>query len=402
MYVVRSASVEALRERFGKYHVIGKIAQGGMAEVYKVKTVGIAGFEKVQALKRILPNQAREARFIRSFVDEARIAVELTHRNIVQVFDFGKADGELFLAMELIEGKDLRTAMADGVGRDLLPPGAVAAYIIGEVAAGLDYAHRKTDGYGGSLGIVHCDVSPSNVMLSVDGYVKILDFGIARASFASALERRRLRGKPRYMAPEQTLGEPATAAADVFALGICAWELFTGLPLYRGTDLTSTLEAVRRTTPPRVETLAPRVPREISDAIATALSREPARSRHGGGSRRRVRAARDAGRRLAARGLARGDRRPHAERAHDSVARPRGVDGRRDAAARASTTQIDRAAAPTVDARSRHAGIRAAFVPERMSVTHLLDAPPPVRRHAARSTSRMTRRSSGSSRRSDL
>ncbi len=271
-----SSSVEALRERFGKYHVIGKIAQGGMAEVYKVKTVGIAGFEKIQALKRILPNQAREARFIRSFVDEARIAVELTHRNIVQVFDFGKADGELFLAMELIEGKDLRTAMGDGVARGRLPPAAVAAYIISEVAAGLDYAHRKTDGYGGSLGIVHCDVSPSNVMLSTDGYVKILDFGIARASFASALERRRLRGKPRYMAPEQTLGEPATFAADVFALGIIAWELFTGLPLYRAADLKSTLEAVRRTTPPRIEQLQPTVPREICDAIATALAREQA------------------------------------------------------------------------------------------------------------------------------
>ena len=108
-------AVEALRERFGKYHVLEKIAQGGMAEVYKVKTVGIAGFEKIQALKRILPHSAREGRFIRSFIDEARIAVELTHRNIVQVFDFGKADGELFLAMELIEGRDLRTAMAAGV-----------------------------------------------------------------------------------------------------------------------------------------------------------------------------------------------------------------------------------------------------------------------------------------------
>jgi serine/threonine protein kinase len=215
--MVTSEGVEALRERFGKYHVLEKIAQGGMAEVYKVKTVGIAGFEKIQALKRILPRSAREGRFIRSFIDEARIAVELTHRNIVQVFDFGKADGELFLAMELIEGKDLRTAMTQAVSREAPCPVAVAAYVIAEIGAGLDYAHRKTDGYGGALGIVHCDVSPSNVMLSADGYVKILDFGIARATFASALERRRLRGKPRYMAPEQTLGEPPTAASDRYS-----------------------------------------------------------------------------------------------------------------------------------------------------------------------------------------
>ncbi|HEY0252377.1 MAG TPA: serine/threonine-protein kinase, partial [Kofleriaceae bacterium] len=268
--------MEALRERFGKYHVLEKIAQGGMAEVYKVKTIGIAGFEKIQALKRILPGQAREGRFIRSFIDEARIAVELTHRNIVQVFDFGKADGELFLAMELIEGRDLRTAVGQATANDLPCPINVAAYIVAEVASGLDYAHRKTDLYGTALNIVHCDVSPSNVMLSTDGYVKILDFGIARATFASALERRRLRGKPRYMAPEQTLGEAPTAAADVFALGIIAWELFTGLPLFRGADLKAILEAVRRTIPPRIDRLNPAVPEEIADGIEKALSREPA------------------------------------------------------------------------------------------------------------------------------
>ena len=274
--MILSDAVDApLRERFGKYHVLGKIAQGGMAEVYKVKTIGIAGFEKIQALKRILPHSAREARFIRSFVDEARIAVELTHRNIVQVFDFGKAEGELFLAMELIEGTDLRTAVAQTVACDRLCPIPVAAYIVGEIAAGLDYAHKKTDGLGGALGIVHCDVSPSNVMLSTDGYVKILDFGIARASFASALERRRLRGKPRYMAPEQTVGEPATYASDVFALGIIAWELLTGLPLYRGHDLKSILQAVRKTEPPRVDRMNSRVPAELCDAVATALSRAP-------------------------------------------------------------------------------------------------------------------------------
>src|SRR4051812_36312594 len=245
-----------------------------MAEVYKVKTVGIAGFEKVQALKRILPRQAREAKFIRSFIDEARIAVELTHRNIVQVFDFGKADGELFLAMELIEGRDLRTVMIEAVSRGEPPPVPITAYIISEIAAGLEYAHRKADGYGGSLGIVHCDVSPANVMLSTEGDVKILDFGIARATFASALERRRLRGKPRYMAPEQTIGEPATTAADVFALGIIAWELLTGQALFRGRDLKGILESVRKTTPARIDTINPSVPREIVDAVAIALSRE--------------------------------------------------------------------------------------------------------------------------------
>jgi tetratricopeptide (TPR) repeat protein/tRNA A-37 threonylcarbamoyl transferase component Bud32 len=269
--------VELRRERFGKYHVLERIAQGGMAEVYKVKTVGIAGFEKIQALKRILPAAARHGRFIRSFIDEARIAVELNHRNIVQVFDFGKADGELYLAMELIEGKDLRTALAEARTRGVPLPTAVACYVIAEVAAGLDYAHRKGDGLGRPLGIVHCDVSPSNVMLSSEGYVKILDFGVARASFASAVERRRLRGKPRYMAPEQTRGEAPTSAADVFALGIVAWEVLTGLALFDGPDLRSILHAVRRADAPRVDRLNPEVPAPLADAIATALTIDPAR-----------------------------------------------------------------------------------------------------------------------------
>ena len=247
-----------------------------MAEVYKVKTVGLAGFEKVQALKRILPHQAKEPRFIRSFVDEARIAVELSHRNIVQVFDFGEADGELYLAMELIEGKDLRTAQSEAAAYHLPLPANLAAYVIAEIGAGLDYAHRKADGHGASMGIVHCDVSPANVMLSTDGYVKILDFGVARASFASAVERRRLRGKPRYMAPEQTYGEQPTPATDVFALGIVAWELLTGAPLFDALELKAILAAVRRAEVAAVDSLAPDVPDELVAAVARALRREPA------------------------------------------------------------------------------------------------------------------------------
>ena len=267
--------VDALRGRFGKYHVLDKIAQGGMAEIYKVKTVGLAGFEKVQALKRILPSAAQQGRFIRSFIDEARIAVELSHRNIVQVFDFGKAEGDLYLAMELIEGQDLRSAMTTAAARSVRCPQPVAAYIISEVAGGLDYAHRKADAAGRSLGIVHCDMSPSNVMLSNDGYIKILDFGIARASFSSALERRRLRGKPRYMAPEQTRGDAPTAATDVFALGIIAWELMTGRALFGGANLRDILHEVRTLAVPHLRDEVPSVPAEMADAIAAALQRDP-------------------------------------------------------------------------------------------------------------------------------
>ena len=274
--MIPSRRVDALPERFGKYHVLGRIAQGGMAEIYKVKTVGIAGFEKVQALKRILPAQARDGRFIRSFIDEARIAVELNHRNIVQVFDFGKAGTDLYLAMELIEGKDLKSALAEAQVRRLPAPMPVAAYVITEIAAGLDYAHRKTDLLGAPLHIVHCDVSPANVMLSFEGFVKILDFGIARASFAGDAEKR-LRGKPRYMAPEQTRGEPPGAATDVFALGIVAWELLAGRPLFDGPDLPSILAAVRRADAPPLDHVNVAVPPALAEAVARALSPDPAR-----------------------------------------------------------------------------------------------------------------------------
>jgi serine/threonine protein kinase/tetratricopeptide (TPR) repeat protein len=268
--------VPVLPRRLGKYHVLEQIAQGGMAEIYRAKTVGIAGFEKVLALKRISPHFAREPRFIRSFVDEARIAVTLNHRNIVQVFDFGKADGDLYLAMELIEGVDLRSALAAAAEHDVPAPAPVACYILADLAAGLDYAHRKADGEGRPLGIVHCDVSPQNVMLSWEGFVKILDFGVARARFANPPREKRLRGKPRYMAPEQTRGDQPTAATDVFALGILSWELLTGRPLFQGSDLAEILRAVRRAEAPPVSSLNPEVPEALSDAVARALAPQPA------------------------------------------------------------------------------------------------------------------------------
>ena len=261
-------------ERLGKYHILGMIAQGGMAEVYMAKTVDIAGFEKVLALKRIKPRFASEARFIRNFIDEARIAVTLNHRNIVQVFDFGKADGELYLAMELLEGVDLRTALQSlGPGERL--PASVAAYLLSEVAAGLDYAHRKADSQGVPLGIVHCDVSPHNVLLSREGFVKILDFGVARARFVAAPSSRRLRGKPRYMSPEQTRGDTPSAASDVFVVGILAWELLAGHKLFTGRELRDILKSVRDFRIPDLAGIRPDLPTPLCNAVMRALQRDP-------------------------------------------------------------------------------------------------------------------------------
>jgi serine/threonine protein kinase len=263
-------------ERLGKYLVLGPIAQGGMATIYRAKSVGVAGFEKILALKRIHPKLTAEPRFIRSFIDEARIAVTLNHRNIVQVFDFGRAEGELFLAMEIIEGADLRTIVNLAHDREIEVPIAVACYVLADVAAGLDYAHKKVDAAGNSLGIVHCDVSPQNVMLSFEGFVKILDFGVARAKFVAGPDDKRLRGKPRYMAPEQTRGEPPTAAADVFALGTLCWELLADRPLFEGDSVAEVLRRVRQAAVPALAGIDPRVPLELSDAVARALRPAPA------------------------------------------------------------------------------------------------------------------------------
>jgi serine/threonine protein kinase/tetratricopeptide (TPR) repeat protein len=268
--------VSAIPARLGRYRLLEHLASGGMADVFRAKSVGIAGFEKILAIKLIRPHIAQEPRFIRSFIDEARIAVSLNHRNIVQVFDFGKAEHRLFLAMELIEGIDLKTALGAARTAGYEIPLPIACYIIADVGAGLDYAHRKADAEGKSLGIVHCDVSPHNVMLSDEGFIKILDFGVARASFAVTPEERRLRGKPRYMAPEQTRGEVPGPASDAFALGIVAWELFTGLPLFEGDDLAAVLAAVRRADVPPVRRLNPDVPAYLSDAISAALAVSPA------------------------------------------------------------------------------------------------------------------------------
>ncbi len=264
-------------KKLGKYHILELIAQGGMAEVYKAKSIGIAGFEKILAVKRIKPQFAGEPRFIRNFVDEARIAVSLNHRNIVQVFDFGKSEGELFLAMELLEGVDLRIASEAAKKKGKRIPAELCSYILADIAAGLDYAHRKCDSTGTPLGIVHCDVSPHNILLSTEGFVKILDFGVARARFIAAPTSKRLRGKPRYMAPEQTFGESPTPASDVFVIGILAWELFVGRQLFDGTELMEILNAVREAEVEDLATLRPDLPNFLTNAVMQALQKHPKR-----------------------------------------------------------------------------------------------------------------------------
>jgi len=262
--------------KFGKYVLLERINIGGMAEVFKAKSFGVEGFEKLLAIKRILPNIAEDEDFITMFIDEAKIAVQLNHANIAQIYDLGKIDDSYFIALEYVHGKDLRTIWDRHKKRGLLLPIPMSVYIVSRGCEGLDYAHRKKDAGGRDLNIVHRDISPQNVLISYEGEVKIIDFGIAKAANkASKTQAGILKGKFGYMSPEQVRGMPLDRRSDIFACGIILYELLTGERLFVGESDFSTLEKVRN-----VEILPPstynrKIPDTLEKIVLRALSKAP-------------------------------------------------------------------------------------------------------------------------------
>ena len=260
---------------FGKYYLLERINVGGMAEVFKAKAFGVEGFERLVAVKRILPNIAEDEEFITMFIDEAKIAVQLQHANIAQIFDLGKVDDSYFIALEYVHGRDLR-AIFDHLRKvgDQMPP-AQACYVLMQVCEGLDYAHNKRDAQGRELNLVHRDVSPQNVLVGYEGEIKLIDFGIAKAAGkASKTQAGILKGKFGYMSPEQVRGLPVDRRSDIFAVGICLYELLTGERLFVGESDFSTLEKVRN-----VEILPPssfnkRIAPELERIVLKALAKE--------------------------------------------------------------------------------------------------------------------------------
>jgi len=260
---------------FGKYYLLERVALGGMAEIYKAKTFGAVGFEKLLAIKRILPHMSQNTEFINMLVDEAKIAVQLNHTNIVQVFDLGKVDDDYFIAMEFIEGMDLRTIMKrlEETGRRMAVEDA--AFIIVEVCKGLDYAHRKKDQYGVPLGLVHRDISPQNILISYEGEVKIVDFGIAKAARkATETDAGVLKGKFAYMAPEQARGEEVDSRSDIFPTAIMLYEMLTGKRMFVTESNLQTLEKIKsfHIEPPF---LPPEVPSELEFILMQAMANDP-------------------------------------------------------------------------------------------------------------------------------
>jgi serine/threonine protein kinase len=271
---VSSGSVVPANARnFGKYQLVVRLATGGMAEIFLARLKAIAGFEKFVVIKRILPHLDEDEQFVAMFLDEARIAARITHANVCQVYELGEVDGQYFLAMEYLEGITLNSAMRK-LARERQP--ADARFVVGlmaQAAEGLHYAHELRD-LNGPLGIVHRDVSPQNLFITVDGLAKVLDFGIAKAQGASSRTRTgTVKGKYAYMPPEQLRGDPLDRRVDVWALGVVLFEALTGKRLFwRDTDFLI-FRAITDEAIPHVRDYRPDVPAALDAAVARALSR---------------------------------------------------------------------------------------------------------------------------------
>jgi len=263
-------------ERFGQYTLLEHVATGGMAEVWKARMRGVEGFQKTVAIKRILPHMTDNAEFVGMFIDEAKLAAQLSHPNIVHIYDLGKIGRDYYIAMEYVEGKDLRSLLNAGRRRDLPLPLALSLMIAARVASALDYAHRKRDFEDRELGLVHRDVSPQNVLLTYDGDVKLCDFGIAKAvSKASQTQMGALKGKLQYMSPEQAWGRAVDARSDLFSLGSVLFEMVTGERLFQGESEISVLEAVRQGRVRSPRQVNPAVPKEVDEIVTRALAVDP-------------------------------------------------------------------------------------------------------------------------------
>ncbi|MDB4989689.1 MAG: serine/threonine protein kinase, partial [Myxococcaceae bacterium] len=259
---------------FGKYYLLDRVNTGGMAEVFRAKAFGVEGFERIVAVKRILPSIAADTDFITMFIDEAKLAVQLNHANIAQIFDLGKVADSYFIALEYVHGKDLRAVFDQARSRARQVPVDLACYVIMKISEGLDYAHRKRDASGRELQLVHRDVSPQNMLISFDGDVKLIDFGIAKAAGQASRTRAGiLKGKFGYLSPEQVEGEQVDQRSDIFGIGIVLYELLTGERLFVGDSDFSTIEKVRTLEIPSPRQLNPQIPKALERVVLKALSR---------------------------------------------------------------------------------------------------------------------------------
>jgi len=265
--------------KIGRYEVIDRLATGGMAEVFICSEHGMAGLERLVVVKRILPHLARHAQFIEMFLDEARYMARLNHPNVVNVHELGEDDGLPYLAMEYVPGASVRQILISAIELDIDTPLGAAIGIILQACAGAHAAHELTDPKGMLVGLVHRDISPQNLVVTIQGNVKLLDFGIAKATESPELDddtRTALKGKVSYMAPEQCKQESLDRRADVFALGIVVWEMLAQARLFKRESDLESMQAIVGGDIKNLRTIRPDIPATIVDAIERALDKDKA------------------------------------------------------------------------------------------------------------------------------
>ncbi len=263
-------------QQFGKYMLTERIGAGGMAEIFRATAFGVEGFTKEICIKRILPTLTSDETFVKMFIDEAKIAVSLHHANVVQVFDLGRIGEHYFIAMELVQGRDLLRIINQCRRNKRRLPVHIALYILSQVCKGLDYAHRvKSEGR--KMGIIHRDVSPSNILVSWEGEVKVADFGIAKATHREhKTVTGTMKGKYGYMSPEQVRGDRIDHRSDIFAAGILLYESLVSQRLFKGPTDLQTLEMVREAKVPVLPSaINKKVPPEVDELVMKALSLHP-------------------------------------------------------------------------------------------------------------------------------
>jgi serine/threonine protein kinase len=274
---VDASSAHRETTRLGSYEILRKLTRGGMAEIFLARTSGPSGFEKLVVLKKILSKYAGKQRYVQLFLEEAKLAASLDHPNIAQVYDIGMVDGSYFFAMEYLHGQDVRSILHRAWRIGARFPVEHAVQIARNVASALHFAHEKRRSDGTLLGLVHRDVSPSNVIVTYDGATKLLDFGVAKTA-ASTVKTRTgaLKGKIAYMSPEQARGMPVDRRSDIFSLGIVLWEMVTTQRLYRADNDLATLQLIIHRPPRPPSDLVPDCPPELERIVLRALAQNPA------------------------------------------------------------------------------------------------------------------------------
>jgi serine/threonine protein kinase len=285
---MRGGAAEMREQQFGKYLLLDRIAVGGMAEIFLARQMGPEGFEKIVVLKRIRPHLGDKKSFVRMFLNEAKLAAQLTHPNIIQIHDFGKVidagaaggalvgAGSYFIAMEYLFGRDMRRVMPKCEQQGVEFPIVYACKIASQALEGLYYAHQKADTAGQPLGIVHRDVTPENIFVSFDGGVKVLDFGIAKAANQVEMTRAgEIKGKLSYMSPEQCMGKPLDSRSDIFSLGVVLYEWVTGFKLFTGESDVAVLKSITDGKIYKPSYFKADVPEQIEQILMRALEKDP-------------------------------------------------------------------------------------------------------------------------------